>query len=43
MKKINEQIFIATCQNSLTMAEAARKLVVLPFVTKILSVKEQSR
>ena len=26
MKKINEQIFITTCQNSLTMAEAARKL-----------------
>ena len=26
MKKIDEQVFIATCQNSLTMAEAARKL-----------------
>ena len=26
MKKIDEQTFIATCQNSLTMAEAARKL-----------------
>ena len=26
MKKINEQIFITTCQDSLTMAEAARKL-----------------
>lgn len=26
MKKIDEQEFITTCQNSLTMAEAARKL-----------------
>jgi len=26
MKKFDEQAFVATCQNSLTMAEAARKL-----------------
>ena len=26
MKKIDEKVFITTCQNSLTMAEAARKL-----------------
>ena len=26
MKKFDEQVFIAVCQNSLTMAEAARKL-----------------